>query len=285
MNKSKFLKVTSTMLIATSGIMAFISLVMFVIFIVLSRFEHDDNESLYYFMRYLSINPITVSMGCIINIAAAGLGIFSGIYGIKNWNLQRQAAVNMVLGISTCLLTLLGFVLIIAGVHLFGFLFLGWLFFQLATPLLHAVGAYCFKIGKPIRMSSKPAFPQCQWDEQYQNSSREPYASDYENQKADQGGWEDYSYNNDNYSNPDNYGNNQDNYGWDSNNYGNNQDNYSYDDYRSYHSAGSGSYSSDYQQTINENYTPPQNCRAENSYSYNGEVDYRRPYSDENTTY
>lgn len=150
MEKSKFLKITSIMLIATSCIMAFLSLIIFII-----SFTIETNKEQLYFTRYLSINTIKINIGCTINFAAAALGVFSGLCGIKSWTMRNQANLNMLLGIATGSITILGFICIISGMFLFALFLIPWILFQLAIPVLHSIGAYRFKSGNPISMSSK----------------------------------------------------------------------------------------------------------------------------------
>lgn len=153
MKKSRFLQFTSIMLLATSCIMALLSVILLYIVLVLET----DREAIYYVVYY-HISTNSIITGCLINLAASCFGIFTGLWGIKSWDNQIKSSTNMFFGICTCVLTIIGFLFIICGLYLFGFVFIGWLVFQLIVPVLHTIGAYRFKIGKPINTNSKTRY-------------------------------------------------------------------------------------------------------------------------------
>lgn len=129
-------------------------------------------------MRYYNINHTAVIIGGLINIAASGLGVFSGAWGLRSWNMQKNAAMNMTLGICTASLTLLGFMFIIFGLFLMGLVFLGLLLFFMVFPVLQSVAAYRFKQGRPISMSSRYGYYQ-NYNMPYQNGFNPNFNPNY----------------------------------------------------------------------------------------------------------
>lgn len=216
MVKSRFLQITSILMIVFSAIMIFFSLVFFIIAMVSSL---ATSHATYYFSSYsyhssssmsIMFNLAAAISGSVINIIAAIVGICGGAYGLKNWKVQEKAGKNMIFAISSIIITVIGFVLLAVGVlPLIPFLFV-WFIFQMVAPVLHLIGAYTMKQGKPISTSTNYGYTQYNNYNGYYNPNE--------------------GYNNNGYYPPNGYENNGYNGGYNPNpNYGNGENqNYNY---------------------------------------------------------
>lgn len=161
MVKSKFLQITSILMIVFSTVFIFVSLILFIILLLGS----SHNFSYYSSSSYHSISipylfyPSVAIAGCVVNIVSAIVGIAGGIYGLKNWDNQESAGRSAAVAIVFIILTLIGFVLLFAGIFPLFALWFFWLIFQMIAPIFHLAGACMFKIGKPIRTSSQYVNP------------------------------------------------------------------------------------------------------------------------------
>lgn len=221
MVKSRFLQITSILMIVFSAIMIFFSLVFFIIALVSSL---AASHATYYFSSYSYHSSSSMSVmfnmpaaisGSVINIIAAIVGICGGAYGLKNWSVQENAGKNMIFAISSIIITIIGFVLLAIGVlPLIPFLFV-WFVFQMVAPVLHIIGAYTLKHGKPISTSTNYGYHpynnyNCYYNpnEGYNNNGGYYPPNGYENNGYN-GGYNPNYNNNQNYNQNPNYGNSE----------------------------------------------------------------------------